>query len=135
MPSLIRVYLGGDEIGKFEPRGPQDEAAAQAETDVCNWYLEAKNDTFSQLNATLRDALLLKNGYMVAFGRSRRIRWSRTTSAWPTKKRPSGPGQCILRHVGKLGRLYSLLYHRTHTGDDRRRVPVSLCRASGAEKV
>ncbi len=33
MPSLIRIYLGGDDIGKFEPRGPQDEAAAAAETD------------------------------------------------------------------------------------------------------
>ena len=71
MPSLIRIYLGGDDIGKFEPRGPQDEAAAEVETDVCNWYLEAKNDLFSQINATLRDALLLKNGYIVGYWQSR----------------------------------------------------------------
>src|SRR6478609_1132344 len=67
MPSLVRIYLGGDQIGKFEARGPQDEAAADQETQVCNWYLEAKNDIFSQINATLRDALLLKNGYMVGY--------------------------------------------------------------------
>jgi hypothetical protein len=67
MPSLTRIYLGGDEIGRFEARGPEDEDAAKRETEVCNWYLEAKNDFFSQINATLRDALLLKNGYMVGY--------------------------------------------------------------------
>lgn len=71
MPSLVRVYLGGDEIGKFEPRGPEDEKQAQQETDVCGWYLEARNDFFSVVNATLRDALLLKNGYMVGSWRKK----------------------------------------------------------------
>lgn len=71
MPSLTRIYMGGDEIGKFDPRGPEDEEPAKAETDVCNWYLEAKNDTFSHVQATLRDALLLKNGYMVGLWRKR----------------------------------------------------------------
>jgi len=71
MPSLVRIYLGGDDIGKFEPRGPEDEAAAKQETEVCNWYLEAKNDFYAQINATLRDALLLKNGYMVGYWQCR----------------------------------------------------------------
>src|SRR5574338_678912 len=71
MPSLTRIYLGGDEIGKFEAWGPEDEEAAQVETDVCNWYLEAKNDFYSQINSTLRDALLLKNGYMVGYWQSK----------------------------------------------------------------
>ncbi len=71
MPSLVRIYLGGDDIGQFEAIGPEDEAAAKAETEVCNWYLQAKNDYFSQINATLRDALLLKNGYMVAYWNKR----------------------------------------------------------------
>jgi hypothetical protein len=72
MPSLTRIYLGGDEIGKFDPRGPEDEEGAQLETDVCNWYLEAKNDSFSQVQSTLRDALLLKNGYMVGIWQTKR---------------------------------------------------------------
>lgn len=71
MPSLVRIYLGGDDVGQFEAIGPEDEAAAKAETDVCNWYLTAKNDYFSHINATLRDALLLKNGYLVAFWNKR----------------------------------------------------------------
>src|SRR6266403_1004446 len=64
MPSLIRIYLGGDEIGHFDAIGPEDEEAAKAETDACNWYLTAKNDTFSHINSTLRDALLLKTAYI-----------------------------------------------------------------------
>lgn len=65
VPSLARIYLGGDEIGKFEPIGPEDEYAADCETEVCNWYLNNKNDVFSHVVSTLTDALLLKNGYMV----------------------------------------------------------------------
>lgn len=71
MPSLIRIYQGGDEIGKFEPRSREDEEAAEVETDVCNWYLDAKNDLFSHVSSTLRDALLLKNGYMVSYWNKR----------------------------------------------------------------
>ena len=65
MPSLARIFLGGDEIGKFEPIGPEDEDDATRDTDVCNWYLQNRGDFFSQVIATLKDALLLKNGYMV----------------------------------------------------------------------
>mgnify|MGYP000017530148 CR=1 FL=1 len=65
MPSLMRIFMGGDEIGKFEPVGPEDERQAQEDTDVCNWYLQNRGDFFSQASATLRDALLLKNGYNV----------------------------------------------------------------------
>jgi hypothetical protein len=65
MPSLMRIFMGGDEIGKFDPTGPEDEKPAERDTDVCNWYLQNRGDFFSQCSATLRDALLLKNGYMV----------------------------------------------------------------------
>lgn len=67
VPSLVRVYLGGDEIGKFEPRGPEDEEPAKTETEIVNFYISEKNDIFSHINATIRDALLLRNGYMVCF--------------------------------------------------------------------
>lgn len=65
MPSLARIFMGGDEIGKFEPVGPEDEDDAKRDTDVCNWYLQNRGDFFSQVIATLKDSLLLKNGYMV----------------------------------------------------------------------
>ena len=72
MPSLVSTFLGADNsIGEFMPVGPEDEDAAEAETDAVNWNLTQKNDLFSQVNATLRDALLLKNGYMVAYWQSK----------------------------------------------------------------
>lgn len=71
MPSITRVFMGGEDIGQFQPRGPEDEEAAKAETEVCNWYIQEKNDAFSIVGSTLRDALLLKNGYMVAFWRTK----------------------------------------------------------------
>lgn len=67
MPSLARIFLSGDEIGEFQARNEQDEEAAKTETQVCNYYLHEKNDAFSEVNSTLRDALLLKNGYIVGY--------------------------------------------------------------------
>ncbi len=71
MPSLTRVFLGGEDIGQFQPRGPEDEEAAKSETEVCNWYIQEKSDFFSHINSTLRDALLLKNGYLVGFWKTK----------------------------------------------------------------
>src|SRR5574343_486215 len=70
-PSLARVFLGGSDIGQFQARGPEDEEAAKTETDVCNWYLESKNDSFSQIMSTMKDALLLRCGYLLAFWKER----------------------------------------------------------------
>src|SRR6185369_3362660 len=71
VPSLVRIYLGGDDIGQFEPTGPEDEYAAECETEVCNWYLQSKNDFYSHIVATLTDALLLKNGYIAGMWTTR----------------------------------------------------------------
>src|SRR6187399_407787 len=64
-PSLARIYLGGDDIGKFDARGPNDEEQADRKTKVCNYYLENKNDAFTQLMAVFKDVLLLRNGYIL----------------------------------------------------------------------
>ena len=64
VPSLVRIFLGGEDIGQFEAVGPEDEYAAECETQVCNWYLQNKNDFYSHIVAALTDALLLKNGYI-----------------------------------------------------------------------
>src|SRR6185369_436107 len=59
------------DIGQFEPMGPEDEYAAECETEVCNWYLQSKNDFYSHIVATLTDALLLKNGYIAGMWTTR----------------------------------------------------------------
>ncbi len=57
MPSLARIFLAGDEVGKFSPVGEQDEQAAEDETAVCNWTVMDRNDGYTQLCTAMRDAL------------------------------------------------------------------------------
>lgn len=63
MPKLLRIFIGGDEVGKFDPKGPEDEAAAQQETDYINHVILEKNNGFLLFSSWFRDALLQKNGY------------------------------------------------------------------------
>ncbi len=65
MPSLMRIYMGGDEIGRFDARGPEDEKGAEQETKVVNWYLENRNDCYESVYSAFHDALLLRNGYIM----------------------------------------------------------------------
>src|SRR3954468_6566250 len=62
MPSLMDIFAGGDEVVRFEPVGPQDEAAAQQETDYVNHVFMQKNPGFLILYSFIKDALLSKVG-------------------------------------------------------------------------
>ena len=63
MPGLCRVFLSGDEIGKFEPVSEEDTQSAEIETQATNWYIFNRNDGFGTIYACLKDALLLANSY------------------------------------------------------------------------
>lgn len=63
MPSLARVFLSGDEIGKFEPIDPSD-TGFEVETECVNWMLMTKNPGFEVIYCALKDALLLGNSYI-----------------------------------------------------------------------
>lgn len=63
MPQLMRVFLGGDEITRFEPIGPEDEQGAKLETDYMNHIMLERNNSFQQFGAFLQDAALHGNGY------------------------------------------------------------------------
>jgi len=62
LPSLLRIFTASDEVVRFEPRGPEDEAAAQQATDYVNWIFNADNPGFLILYTLFKDALLQKNG-------------------------------------------------------------------------
>ena len=78
MPSLMRTFLGGDEIGKFAATGPEDEGAADIETQVCNHFVMQRSDAFSHFSAAIRDALLLKNGYLIGMWAKRSDKMTET---------------------------------------------------------
>ena len=62
MPTLIRIFTESDRAVKIEPVGPEDEDAANQETDYLNWLFYKKNDGWLILYTWFKDALLSKNG-------------------------------------------------------------------------
>jgi hypothetical protein len=62
MPSLMDIFAGSDEVVKFEPVGPDDEAAAQQETDYVNHVFMQQNPGFMILYSFIKDSLLSKVG-------------------------------------------------------------------------
>lgn len=62
LPSLMDIFCGSDEVVRFEPVGPEDEEAAQQETDYVNHVFMQQNDGFMTLYTFFKDSLLQKNG-------------------------------------------------------------------------
>ena len=62
MPSLMDIFAGSDEVVRFEPVGPEDEEAAQQETDYINHVFMQQNPGFMVLYSFIKDGLLQKNG-------------------------------------------------------------------------
>jgi hypothetical protein len=62
MPALMDIFAGSDEVVRFEPVGPEDEEAAQQETDYVNHVFMQQNDGFMILYGFFKDALLSKTG-------------------------------------------------------------------------
>ena len=63
---ILKLFLSGDEIVKFTPRGPEDINAADQETAYVNYVLTEKNQAFDIFSGWLHDALVQKNGYTMA---------------------------------------------------------------------
>lgn len=64
LPSMLKMFIGGDEIGEFNPIGPEDEEAARQETEFTNWVITQQNNAFLTFYGWFKDALLQKNGYV-----------------------------------------------------------------------
>ena len=62
MPSLMRIFSSGDELGRFDPQGPEDVKAAKQETEYVNYVLNRDNNGFKILHDWFKDALMMKNG-------------------------------------------------------------------------
>jgi hypothetical protein len=61
-PAILRPFLASDDVVKFTPLGPDDEEAAQQESEYLNWVATQRNDSFTQLVAWVKTGLLQKNG-------------------------------------------------------------------------
>ena len=67
LPQLLKVFVSGDEVVRFEPKNPEDVAAADQETDYVNHIVMEKNNGFEIFYVWMKDALLSKNGYVKAY--------------------------------------------------------------------
>lgn len=64
MPAILRVFTQSGNLGEFEPQGPEDEELARQESDYINQVIMKDNAGFMVLHDAIKDALLLKNGYV-----------------------------------------------------------------------
>jgi hypothetical protein len=62
--NVLKPFVAGDTIVSFTPRGPEDQAAAEQESDYINHLVTERNNGFLVLNTAVKDALLLRNGYV-----------------------------------------------------------------------
>lgn len=71
MPQLMEIFASGDEVVVFNPVGPEDEAAAQQETDYINHEFMEKSAGFIVLYSMIKDALLQKAGIVKSWWEKR----------------------------------------------------------------
>jgi len=67
LPSLLDIFLSGDNIGEYEPVGVEDENFASQATDYINHVVKKQNPGFLIFNTWFKDALLAKLGVVRAF--------------------------------------------------------------------
>jgi hypothetical protein len=67
LPQLLKVFVSGDKVVEFSPKGPEDQEAAEQETDYINHVVMEKNDGYKVFYVWMKDALLSKNGYVKVF--------------------------------------------------------------------
>ena len=84
MPGLMDIFAGSDEVVRFEPVGPEDEAAAQQETDYVNHVFMQKNPGFLILYSFIKDALLSKVGIVKVWWEEEERERRETFSGSPT---------------------------------------------------
>ena len=64
LANVLKPFIAGDQLVQFDPIGPEDEEQAQQETDYCNYIALERNNGFLVLTSAVKDALLLRAGYV-----------------------------------------------------------------------
>src|SRR6516164_2024702 len=111
MPELMDIFAGSDEVVRFEPVGPDDEDAAQQETDYVNHVLMQQNPGFMVLYSFIKDALLSKVGFVKVWWEEREEE-SRETYYDLTEDQFAMLAQAVTQSDGEL----EIIEHSMHTG-------------------
>lgn len=71
LPDLIEIFTTGDDVLSFLPNGPDDEKAAEQETDYVKKVIFQDNPGFEILYEMIKDALQVKTGVAMAWWEKR----------------------------------------------------------------
>jgi hypothetical protein len=112
MPELMDIFAGSDEVMKFEPVGPNDEAQAQQETDYVNHVFMQQNPGFMVLYSFIKDALLSKAGIVKVWWEEREEE-QRETYYDLTADQFAMLAQAVAESDGEL----ETVAHTMHNGD------------------
>lgn len=61
-PIVLKPFVASEDVVRFNPLGPDDEEAAEQESDYINWVVTQRNGSFNELTAWVKNGLLQKNG-------------------------------------------------------------------------
>lgn len=64
LPSLLRIFTGGDKVVEFVPKGAEDVEAAEQATDLINYVFMQENPGFRILHDAIKDGLTSKTGVL-----------------------------------------------------------------------
>ncbi len=64
LANVLKPFISGDQLVQFDPVSSEDEEQAKQETDYCNYIVLERNNGFLVLTAAVKDALLLRAGYV-----------------------------------------------------------------------
>lgn len=64
LPSLLRIFTGGDKVLEFIPKSAEDVEPAEQATDLVNYIFMQENNGFRILHDAMKDALILKTGIL-----------------------------------------------------------------------
>jgi hypothetical protein len=69
LPSLLRIFTGGDKVLEFVPKTAEDVEVAEQQTDFINYIFSQENPGFRILHDAMKDALILKDGVLTWYKR------------------------------------------------------------------
>lgn len=64
LPSLLRIFTGGDKVVEFVPKSQEDVAAAEQATDLITYIFMQENPGFRILHDAMKDGLTSKTGVL-----------------------------------------------------------------------
>jgi len=64
LPHIMKLFVSGDQVVRFQPMGPEDEEAADQATDVINHIFMRQNNGYLTIHNAIKDALIQKNGFI-----------------------------------------------------------------------